>query len=139
MSNACVLVVDDNELVLNALVSLLDSLSVSCKAARNGEEGLHAFQQEAQFIRGVFLDIEMPLMNGYECFKRIRLMSQTPIVFVTSIPKDEVCRHGCCDERTQHMGKPFQVSQLEKAVSWMESFYSGAPGETASLSSGNDV
>ena len=62
---------DDQELFLMAL-ERVDS-QIKCSVANNGVEGLAALSDHFYTPTHIFLDINMPKMNGIECLQRIRI------------------------------------------------------------------
>lgn len=68
-----VLVVDDNEINLMLIQSILGSLGVEADTANNGFEALTCC--EKKFYPLIFMDIQMPGMDGTSCMKKIRQLS----------------------------------------------------------------
>jgi CheY-like chemotaxis protein len=79
------LAVDDNAISLRAIVSALKQIFPAPKLAFAGEPALE--QVKSEKFDMIFLDVEMPGMNGFELCAKIRETphnSETPVVFVTS-------------------------------------------------------
>lgn len=79
------LAVDDNAISLRAIVNALKQVFPVPKLAFGGEPALELARNEKFDM--IFLDVEMPEMNGFELCAKIRETphnSQTPVVFVTS-------------------------------------------------------
>jgi CheY-like chemotaxis protein len=76
------LVVDDSEFLQKVTVSIIEKIKVSLMlnfdiiSAVNGEEGLSRFMQSPKEIKLILMDIQMPVMNGYESAIRIREYEQ---------------------------------------------------------------
>jgi CheY-like chemotaxis protein len=91
-----ILLIDDDE---DDQLIFKDALSETsfrheCIIASNGLEGLHLLSQETELPTIIFLDLNMPIMNGVEFLSRIKqdpLYNKIPvIIFSTSNnPKDE--------------------------------------------------
>jgi len=100
---ANLLLVDDQPANLLALEAILDDLGHNLVRARSGEEALR-LMQETEFAV-VLLDVQMPLMDGFETAKRIRRREQarhTPIIFITAyddqrFPVDQAYALGVVD------------------------------------------
>lgn len=85
MERKKVLVVDDSfvmRTVIKNLIAADPELEVVGEAA-NGEEAL----AQAKVLKPdvVLLDIEMPVMSGLDCMKRLRLISRAKVVIVSSV------------------------------------------------------
>ena len=86
---ATILLVDDSEdnLTLTSLVLEKDDHSIL--TARNGRDALRIAQQENPDV--VLLDIQMPIMDGFEVCRRLKADSETaniPVLFLTAKHKD---------------------------------------------------
>tara|TARA_R110001592_G_scaffold7032_3_gene39474 strand:- start:6466 stop:9360 length:2895 start_codon:yes stop_codon:yes gene_type:complete len=68
-----VLIVDDNEINLMLIQSILSSLGVEADIANDGFEALKLC--ESKFYPLIFMDIQMPGMDGTSCMKKIRQLS----------------------------------------------------------------
>src|SRR5690349_21017791 len=88
--SAKVLIVDDDERNAFAAIQALESLGHELVVARSGDEALRHILKDDFAV--ILLDLHMPGMDGYETASLIRQrkrMSQTPIVFLTAIFRDE--------------------------------------------------
>ena len=65
-----VLVVDDNTSNVFILSSMLTKLSIQCDKAHNGLEAVKMYEQNGYAL--ILMDINMPVMNGYEASKKIK-------------------------------------------------------------------
>jgi two-component system chemotaxis response regulator CheY len=127
------LVVDDSKLHHQMYQIILSRPALSVGAvlhAYDGREGYALFTAHPE-IAIVFLDLNMPVMNGLEFLERRRaegLHPQVPIVLVTteSTPEDEA--RGLAAGAWAYLRKPFTPEQLEAVVE-------RAFGRTASASS----
>lgn len=70
---APILIVDDNEINLMLIQSILNSLGIEADTANDGFEALKFCK--ARFYPLIFMDIQMPGMDGTSCMKKIRLLS----------------------------------------------------------------
>ena len=81
---------EDNELNTEILIELLKIEGAECTVCENGEEILEAFEQSAPGDYDMILmDVQMPVMNGYEATKAIRrssheLAKTIPIIAMTA-------------------------------------------------------
>jgi len=80
-----ILIADDNKTNNALLEELLENVGFKVYKVENGAEALASFKQHRQ--RAVLLDIEMPVMNGFEAAQAIKALdygAQTPIIAVTA-------------------------------------------------------
>ncbi|MBC6109132.1 PAS domain S-box protein [Pedobacter fastidiosus] len=81
-----IMIVEDNEVNRFLTKTLIDNISPGNKIieAKNGLEGLKLFSSEAPDL--IFMDIQMPIMNGYETTGEIRKIDakKTPIIAITA-------------------------------------------------------
>jgi signal transduction histidine kinase/DNA-binding response OmpR family regulator len=68
-----ILVVDDDKFQVQIMTEYLSKLNVQSLVCYNGKEALDMFYQHHQDICLVFTDCEMPIMNGYETAKNLKL------------------------------------------------------------------
>jgi diguanylate cyclase (GGDEF)-like protein/PAS domain S-box-containing protein len=86
-SAAAVLVVDDDAGKRLAVRAMLAPLGHAIVEADSGRAALRAVLRQAFAV--ILMDVRMPILDGYETAKLIRLRSQTPIIFVTAYQRDE--------------------------------------------------
>lgn len=68
--NCSVLVIEDENSTRKFLVKILEKFGYSVKSAKDGAEGLLRLQEQEYFV--VFCDLNMPVMDGFECVNRFR-------------------------------------------------------------------
>lgn len=109
-----ILVVDDDTTLLNLLEQSLGKAGYEVITATNGLNGLQRMYEERPDL--IILDVMMPGMDGWETCRRIREMSQVPIIMLTA--KDEEAdkikgfEHGVDD----YVTKPFSFAELTARV-----------------------
>lgn len=65
--------VDDIEINREIAVEIIGTTGINVETANNGKEALDKFEEmEAGYYQLIFMDIQMPVMNGYEATKAIR-------------------------------------------------------------------
>ena len=95
----------------------LEQLGFEVLGARDGAEGVYAFHRHEGAIRGVLLDLTMPVMDGFEVMRAIRASRPSlPIVLCSGYDRHEVIARLPPDEHYVFLPKPFTVEQLEQAV-----------------------
>ncbi len=124
---------EDNELNAEILTELLKIEGAECIICENGEEILKAFEQSAPGDYDMILmDIQMPVMNGYEATKAIRrssheLAQTIPIIAMTANAFSEDIQHSLAAGMNAHVSKPVEMKVLEKTI---RSIKSGGGGGT---------
>ena len=113
---------EDNELNAEILTELLKIEGAECTICENGEEILKAFEQSAPGDYDMILmDVQMPVMNGYEATKAIRrsshkLAKTIPIIAMTANAFSEDIQHALAAGMTAHVSKPVEMKVLEKTI-----------------------
>lgn len=111
-----VLVVEDHFVNRQLFQTILEKRGHRVLTAENGREAVAAVQTNLD-ISVVFMDVQMPVMNGLDATKRIRELGfQIPIVAVTANAMSED-REACLDAgMTDYMRKPFQPADVDAAL-----------------------
>jgi signal transduction histidine kinase/competence protein ComGC len=123
---------EDNEINAEILTELLKIEGAECTICENGEEILKAFEQSAPGDYDMILmDIQMPVMNGYEATKEIRrssheLAKTIPIIAMTANAFSEDIQHSLAAGMNAHVSKPVEMKVLEKTIRSIKSG-GGAP------------
>ena len=113
---------EDNELNAEILTELLKTEGAECTICENGEEVLKAFEQSAPGDYDMILmDVQMPVMNGYETTKAIRrssheLAKKIPIIAMTANAFSEDIQHSLAAGMNAHVSKPVEMKVLEKTI-----------------------
>ena len=113
---------EDNELNAEILTELLKIEGAECTICENGEEVLKAFEQSAPGDYDMILmDVQMPVMNGYEATKAIRrssheLAKKIPIIAMTANAFSEDIQQSLATGMNAHVSKPVEMTVLEKTI-----------------------
>ena len=124
---------EDNELNAEILMELLKIEGAECIICENGERVLETFEQSAPGDYDMILmDVQMPVMNGYEATKAIRRSSHElamtiPIIAMTANAFSEDIQHSLAAGMNAHVSKPVEMKVLEKTI---RSIKSGGGGAT---------
>jgi signal transduction histidine kinase/CheY-like chemotaxis protein len=110
-----VLVADDEEPVRSTTRRLLERMGLDVVTAENGEVALARFAEHAQNIRLVVLDVGMPVMDGAECFRRLREQSDVPVLIATGY-SDDTQAQTLVSAGARILEKPFSSAQLKQEV-----------------------
>ena len=113
---------EDNELNAEILMELLKIEGAECTICENGKRVLEAFEQSAPGDYDMILmDVQMPVMNGYEATKAIRRSSHElamtiPIIAMTANAFSEDIQHSLAAGMNAHVSKPVEMKVLEKTI-----------------------
>lgn len=103
-----VLLVDDDEDLLESVQIMLENEELDVYTAKDGEEAIQRYMSNAPCI--VFMDLMMPIKNGYEAFNEIKQNDPSAkVIFVSGYIEDE--------EKLMHAKKIGLLSFLHKPVS----------------------
>ena len=117
-----VLVAEDNEINAEILRELLDMSGASCDICENGKSVVETFGQSVPGqYQMILMDVQMPVMNGYEATKAIRdlghpLALTIPIIAMTANAFAEDIRDALEAGMNAHVAKPVDMSVLEQTV-----------------------
>lgn len=90
MSNSpAILIVDDDDVFLTVVESMVQMLGLPVMKARDGIEAVAIFKEHANDIGCVVLDIHMPRMNGIETFRSLKEIRKNVQVIIVSGYLDE--------------------------------------------------
>ena len=112
-----VLLVDDEEMVLEAGKELLNHLGYEVLLAENGREALKLYKKNHDKIDLVLLDMVMPVMGGGEAFDRMKEINTNVKVLLSSGyslegEAKEILKRGC----DAFIQKPFKMAQLSQKL-----------------------
>jgi CheY-like chemotaxis protein len=118
-----ILLVDDVRLFLEIQKEFLQNSSVNVITANNGVDALDAIDKKRPDL--IFMDLEMPEMNGVDCCRAIRsnpTLAKIPVVMITGRGDDasmETCRDAGCND---FLTKPLNRNLfLETAIKYVRS------------------
>lgn len=122
LSNQKILLVEDNELNLEIAKELLEMKGVTVVCARNGKEAVEIFKgSQLDEYQVILMDIQMPIMNGYEATQAIRLLERDdalriPIIAMSANAfSDDVQR--CLDVGMNgHIAKPISLTSITQTI-----------------------
>ncbi len=113
---------EDNELNAEILMELLKLEGAECTICENGKRILEAFEQSVPGEYDMILmDVQMPVMNGYEATKAIRRSSHEqaktiPIIAMTANAFSEDMQHTLAVGMNAHISKPVDMKLLKKTI-----------------------
>ena len=113
---------EDNELNAEILMELLKFEGAECTICENGKRILEAFEQSVPGEYDMILmDVQMPVMNGYEATEAIRRSSHEqaktiPIIAMTANAFSEDMQHSLAAGMNAHISKPVDMKLLKRTI-----------------------
>ncbi|QQO08005.1 hybrid sensor histidine kinase/response regulator [Breznakiella homolactica] len=112
-----ILLAEDVEINREILSALLDGTGVSIDCAVNGKEACDMFAAAQGSYDLIFMDIHMPLVDGYEATRSIRKMDvpgakSVPIIAMTANVFREDIEKSLSVGMNGHIGKPIEISEV---------------------------
>lgn len=117
-----VLLVDDNALNREIACEILEEMGLTVDEASNGKEAVETVKKsEPGYYDIVLMDIQMPIMNGYEATKEIRALDDAayaniPIVAMTANAFEEDKQNAREAGMNAHLAKPIDVPELARTI-----------------------
>jgi CheY-like chemotaxis protein len=130
----CVLVVDDEPIVLAAIRDVLQLENVLAIIAENGQKGLEMLRHDPQAFSAALVDMTMPGMTGPELLREIRkIRPDLPVALMSGFDQRESVTGLEGAARVSFLEKPFEASALLDLVRRLhaEDRPAGAPGQPA--------
>lgn len=110
-----ILVVEDNKINQVVTKKIIQGSNMSCTIVDDGYAALVALDRETFDL--VLMDINMPLINGFETTKKIREKGITiPVIALTAFDKQEVAEQAISAGMNDIMVKPFEPSKLFQVI-----------------------
>ena len=120
------LIVEDNPINQKMIQHTLKNIGITTECANNGKEGFEMYMQNAEKYDIVFMDIQMPIMNGIESTKAIlayedrKMIKHTPIVAVTANALKGDRERFMAEGMDEYVSKPID---LEKFITVLKLFF----------------
>ena len=116
-----ILLVEDNELNAEIGIELLNTFKVIIDLAKNGEECIKILEKMPEgYYDLILMDIQMPIMDGYEATKIIRSFNnknaQIPIIAMTANAFKEDRKHALQLGMNEHLAKPVDIEKLKDVL-----------------------
>ena len=106
-------IVDDSPLVIASLKQALEERNYVVTSSNNGKDAIEAISQGQPDL--VILDVEMPVMDGYETIQQLKKKKATaeiPVIFYTSLTKPDVIQKIFTLGASDYIAKPFVKEEL---------------------------
>lgn len=105
-----ILIVEDEKNISDVIVAYLKNEDYQTFVAADGQEALRLFTEET--IHLIILDLMIPIVSGEEVCKRVRAMSNVPIIMLTAKTEEENKITGLSIGADDYVSKPFSPREL---------------------------
>ena len=116
-----VLLVEDNELNREIALNILKNAGFTVNEAVDGKDAVDKITASSEYYDLILMDVQMPIMDGYEAAHEIRTLSdskkaRTPIIAMTANAFDEDKQKAIEAGMNEHIAKPIDVAQMMKII-----------------------
>lgn len=117
-----ILVVEDNELNMEIICTILENYGIETEQAVNGKEAVRRMEESVSgYYDMIFMDIMMPEMDGLEATRTIRNLDREdckkiPIYAMSANAFDEDVKRSLASGMNGHLSKPVNLQVLEKTL-----------------------
>ena len=118
-----VLLVDDKEMNREVSRELLELMNLTVEEAANGEEAVKMFSDNPDYDI-ILMDIQMPVMDGFEATRRIRKLEKgdsVPVIAMTANAFSEDVKASREAGLSDHASKPLDIKKLGEIIEkWLD-------------------
>ena len=117
-----ILLVEDIDINREIAEEIIGETGATVESAENGQEALEKFEKtDENYYDMIFMDIQMPIMNGYEATEAIRKLPrkdavEIPIIAMTANAFTEDIQRSKNAGMNEHITKPLDIEQLMKCL-----------------------
>jgi CheY-like chemotaxis protein len=117
----CILVAEDVDINREIVMALLEPTLISIDFAENGAEAVRMFNEKSDKYEMIFMDVQMPEMDGYEATRNIRAAEtpkakDIPIIAMTANVFREDVEKCLAAGMNGHIGKPIDFDDVIKKL-----------------------
>ena len=120
MQGKRILIADDSKINCEIVKIMLSKYNITVDMVENGNEAIEVVKTAEPCYDLVLMDIEMPVMDGYECARNIRDMGfdreKLPIIALTANVFSEDRISTIENGMNEYMTKPFDINDLLKVL-----------------------
>ena len=110
---ATILIIDDDEIVREAIKDILEIIDVKVIDASDGLEGIRLFTKFQIDINGVIIDRRMPKMGGLETMEQLRMIDpEIPIILSSGYAESNITTRPGAVSPDAYLYKPYEIQDL---------------------------
>ena len=115
-----ILLVDDERALLDIGMEMLGRFGYTTIEAESGEKALEIYRKEKDRIDLIILDLGMPGMGGYKCFKELLLIDpQVKVIISSGYSVAEKVRETLESEAVEFIEKPYRLGEILKKLRYV--------------------
>ncbi|MFA6191264.1 MAG: ATP-binding protein [Sulfurimonas sp.] len=115
LNGSKILLCEDNTTNQEIIIGLLENSGIIIDIANNGKEAVDKFTANPYEL--ILMDLQMPIMDGYECTKLIREVDRNiPIIALTANAMREDVEKTTMHGMNEHLNKPIDVEKFYKTL-----------------------
>ena len=115
-----ILLVEDNELNREIATDILEEEGITVESAEDGSIAVEILKEKGpDYYNFILMDIQMPVMNGYEATEAIRTMypdAEIPIIAVSANAFEEDKAKSKAAGMNEHIAKPINIEKLKETL-----------------------
>ncbi|MDR3308289.1 MAG: response regulator [Coriobacteriales bacterium] len=116
-ADSTILIAEDIDVNREIILAVLEPTQIHIDCAQNGKEAVRLFAAHPERYNLIFMDIQMPEMDGYEATRSIRAMSippaaSVPLIDMTAIVFREDVEPSLAAGMNGHIGKPLDIKEV---------------------------
>ena len=121
-TNLCIMVAEDNIVNQTVVRGMLGKLGIQPIFANNGVEAVQLFTQSNRRFDLIFMDCEMPELDGFGATEQIRIAElqqqwkKTPIIALSAHAMNEHIQHCLASGMDKHIAKPMNLDVLKQCL-----------------------
>ncbi|EDZ63651.1 signal transduction histidine kinase [Sulfurimonas gotlandica GD1] len=113
LAGSSILLVEDNAMNQEIVLGILQHSGINIDIANNGKEAIEKYNQDPDKYELILMDLQMPVMNGYEATKVIREKNkEIPIIALTANAMKEDSKKSETVLINEHISKPIDIEKL---------------------------
>ena len=115
------LLAEDVDINREIVMAILEPTEIEIDYAENGQEAVELYQSDPERYHMIFMDVQMPIMDGYEASRKIRALDvpgarEIPIVAMTANVFREDVEKCLAAGMDAHLGKPLDIDAVLEAL-----------------------